>query len=132
MKLTWIALVAAMLQLSACAELSEREKLLNHCRKVDQDASKAMLDSDSSQFEMTAASGSRRTCVEPLLYLAADFRLRSQPEESQQILQVMFVWPFGPEASHKKVSAELELITSKTVPPQFHRDSVLFNFAAVS
>ena len=90
MKLTWIALVAAMLQLSACAELSEREKLLNHCRKVDQDASKAMLDSDSSQFEMTAASGSRRTCVEPLLYLAADFRLRSQPEESQQILQEMF------------------------------------------
>ncbi len=86
MHFSQIVLVTGVLILSACAEVSEREQLLNHCRQAEKEFS----EEDGPQVELTASAGRFWGRAEPLLYQAAAFRLRNHPEESQQILQEIY------------------------------------------
>ena len=91
MNFSQIVLVTGLLILSACAGVSEREQLLNHCRHVYQQEEKKFSAADGPQVELTASAGSLWGRTEPLLYQAAAFRLRNHPEESQQILQEIYL-----------------------------------------
>lgn len=76
---------------TACSETKcERQALLGHCRQIFLQSEQKLSHCPGPQIEMTSAAGNLWQRTEPLLYQAAEFRLKTNPQEARNILRDIY------------------------------------------